>query len=103
MSEASELYTYELNRLRAELAAEKANNRKVDVDIDAIVTRFLSWKLPEHFHPDAGISFTPKYNIGTPYERKHEPIGTNLLTADQAKEMFTYCLQYDLNAAWEIK
>jgi hypothetical protein len=65
--------------------------------IDALVDRFLSWRLPDDFHPDAGISFTPEYNVefmasqGKPPCR-HEPVGTNLLTADQARQMFEYCL-----------
>jgi vacuolar-type H+-ATPase subunit I/STV1 len=57
------------------------------IDVDQMVTNFLGWKLPEHFHPDAGVSFTPEYNIGTPYQRKHEPVGTNLFDADQARKM----------------
>jgi hypothetical protein len=60
--------------------------------IEQMVDRFLSWKLPEDFHPDAGISFKPEYNVeynaklGIPPAR-HQPIGTNLLTATQAKAM----------------
>jgi len=57
------------------------------IDVDQMVTNFLCWKLPENFCPDAGISFTPEYNIGTPYQRKHEPVGTNLFDADQARQM----------------
>ena len=50
------------------------------------VDRFLGWKLPDHFSPDAGISFKP------PTNPEWWPIGTNLLSADQAKAMFDYCL-----------
>lgn len=59
------------------------------------VDRFLGWKLPEDFHPDGGISFEPYFNVeynakqGKPPQR-HEPIGTNLFTADQAKAMFEH-------------
>jgi hypothetical protein len=60
--------------------------------IAAMVNRFLAWRLPEHFRPDAGISFTPDYNQHTPWPAKHEPVGTNLFTADQAREMFEHCL-----------
>ena len=52
-----------------------------------MVQRFLSWKLPENFNPDAGISFQPDYNVGGPYAGKHEPTGTNLFDYEQAKAM----------------
>lgn len=64
---------------------------------DEMVTRFLGWKLPEDFHPDAGISFQPYFNVewnakhGKPPQR-HEPIGTNLLNADQARAMLEHVL-----------
>lgn len=60
--------------------------------IDVMVDRFLGWKLPEDFNPDGGISFKPTFNEGTPYEMKHKPSGTNLLTATQAKAMLEYVL-----------
>ena len=64
--------------------------------IKIMVDKFLCWKLPEHFRPDAGISFTPEYNVeymaaqGKPPCR-HEPVGTNLFSADQAEQMFDDC------------
>lgn len=33
-----------------------------DEQIKHIVNRFLRWKLPENFHPDAGISFKATFN-----------------------------------------
>lgn len=54
--------------------------------IDKMVDRFLSWKLPEDFAPDCGISFTP------PNTAHSWPIGTNLLTAEQAKKMIEHIL-----------
>jgi len=60
------------------------------------VDKFLGWKLPQDFRPDAGISFTPRYNVGTPYERDHEPTGTNLFTADQAEAMFDACMPQNI-------
>ena len=60
--------------------------------IELMAQRFLGWRLPEEFSPDAGITFTPEYNIewnakqGRPPNR-HEPVGTNLFTLAQAKEM----------------
>ena len=64
---------------------------------DEMVTRFLGWKLPEDFQPDCGISFTPHFNVewnakqGKPPQR-HEPVGTNLFTATQAKAMLEHVL-----------
>lgn len=61
--------------------------------IDHLVNRFLSWKLPEDFRPDNGISFDPVGNRGVwSYEYKREPTGTNLLTATQAKAMVLHLL-----------
>lgn len=58
--------------------------------IKHMVDRFLQWKLPVDFHPDAGITFKPDFNEHTDHPMKHEPVGTNLLTADQAKEMIRF-------------
>jgi hypothetical protein len=59
------------------------------------VNRFLGWKLPADFAPDAGISFKPYANhqMSAEYQYKHEPIGTNLFTADQARAMFEHVLE----------
>ena len=48
------------------------------------VLRFLRWKLPADFAPDAGISFKPGHL--TPSSPVW-PTGTNLLTAAQASDM----------------
>lgn len=61
--------------------------------IKHMVDRFLGWRLPEDFHPDAGISFKPDYNEQTEYPAKHQPTGTNLFTAAQAEEMVRYMLE----------
>lgn len=61
-----------------------------DDQIKHMTQRFLIWRLPEHFRPDAGISFKADYNIGTPYPAKHEPTGTNLFDASQAEAMIRY-------------
>ena len=53
-----------------------------------MVNRFLFWKLPESFYPDAGITFDRR----NAYEGPHWPIGTNLLTAEQANEMVRHML-----------
>lgn len=55
--------------------------------IKHMVSRFLAWKLPTNFNPDDGISFDPISNKGHSFERRREPIGTNLLDADQATAM----------------
>lgn len=63
---------------------------------DDMVSRFLGWKLPDDFFPDAGISFkAPQHPNGW-------PIGTNLLTADQARAMLEYVLQGATVAAQQI-
>lgn len=54
--------------------------------IAQVVDRFLGWKLPKDFGPDAGISFTP------PPNPEWWPTGTNLFTAVQTKQMLEYLL-----------
>ena len=61
--------------------------------IREMTNRFLAWKLPADFHPDAGISFMPDYNVGTAHPMKHEPTGTNLLTYSQAEAMIRHMLE----------
>jgi hypothetical protein len=69
-----------------------------DEQIKHMVQRFLQWKLPENFHPDAGISFEPFYNVewnakqGRPPSR-NEPSGTNLFGADQAEAMVRHMIE----------
>lgn len=71
--------------------------------INHLVDRFLGWRLPDDFHPDAGISFKPTFNdtpeimqaLGLTEPMRHEPVGTNLFTAEQAKEMFRFLLEND--------
>lgn len=65
--------------------------------IKHMANRFLGWKLPEHFQPDAGISFNPEYNVeynaarGKPPAR-HTPYGTNLFDAAQAEAMVRHMI-----------
>ena len=56
--------------------------------IREMVSRFLCWKLPADFSPDAGISFSAKYE----HESPHWPSGTNLLHAGQAEEMVRHMI-----------
>jgi hypothetical protein len=76
-----------LARVPAWPSADLASRQAEQPNIKAMVNRFLGWPLPIDFNPDAGISFTQ-----TEFTARHPPIGTNLLTADQAKAMFEYCL-----------
>jgi hypothetical protein len=55
--------------------------------IKHMVQRFLAWRLPANFSPDAGISFKP------PFSEHAQPIGTNLLDATQAEAMVRYMLE----------
>ena len=59
---------------------------------DEMVTRFLGWKLPQDFNPDGGVTFTP---INHP---ACWPIGTNLLTAVQARAMLEHVLAVETSA-----
>lgn len=61
-----------------------------EVQIKYMVNRFLSWKLPENFNPDGGVSFKKTFNEHTAHPMKHEPVGTNLLDASQADVMVRY-------------
>ena len=61
-----------------------------DQQIKHMVDRFLGWRLPADFAPDAGISFKPYFNEHTEHPMKHEPVGTNLFTATQAEAMIRH-------------
>lgn len=49
-----------------------------------MVDRFLSWKLPENFAPDGGITLTTSYDRAS---------GTNLFDASQAEAMVRHMLE----------
>ena len=58
--------------------------------IEYMTTRFLNWKLPEKFRPDAGVTFTPlSYQD---YEKGQWLSGTNLFDYTQAKMMVRHML-----------
>ena len=59
-----------------------------DAQVKHMVERFLMWKLPADFNPDGGISFDRLDSHLMP----RQPIGTNLLTATQAKAMIRHLL-----------
>lgn len=82
----------------ARIALERRSNAKAAQPVSAAVpdvreavNRFLSWKLPKDFSPDCGISFDGRGKDAMGYE-KSWPIGTNLFTAEQARQMFEYVL-----------
>ena len=64
-----------------------------DAQIKYMVERFLGWRLPEDFSPDAGISFKKTYNDHMPQPMKHEPSGTNLFNYDQAQAMVRHMIE----------
>lgn len=63
-----------------------------DEQIKHMTQRFLSWRLPERFSPDAGISFKAEFNEHTAFPMKHQPIGTNLFDADQTEAMVRHMI-----------
>ena len=67
--------------VRTQEALEEAQT----IVTDEMVNRFLAWPLPPTFAPDGGVSF--KGQLATPW-----PMGTNLLTAEQAKAMLQHVL-----------
>jgi hypothetical protein len=69
-----------------------SGERTVDAQIKHMVDRFLVWRLPANFSPDGGISFEREYNQNTPFPAVHEPVGTNLFSAEQATEMVRFML-----------
>lgn len=64
-----------------------------DEQIKHMAYRFLAWKLPADFHPDAGISFKPEFNEHTAHPMRHEPSGTNLLNHTQAEAMIRHLVE----------
>lgn len=68
-------------------------NAMTEDQIKHMVNRFLGWKLPANFSPDAGISFKADYNEHTAHPAKHEPSGTNLFDATQADAMVRYMIE----------
>jgi hypothetical protein len=77
------------------LAFTNAGSCMTDDQIRRMVERFLSWKLPENFNPDGGITFKADFNEHTPWPGRHEPTGTNLLDYTQAEAMVRHMLADD--------
>lgn len=64
-----------------------------DDQIKHMVNRFLGWRLPETFSPDAGISFKAEFNEHTQWPMRHEPIGTNLFDYEEAEAMVRHMVE----------
>lgn len=64
-----------------------------DDQIKHMANRFLGWRLPENFNPDGGISFKRTFNEHTTHPMKHEPVGTNLFSAEQATAMVRHMVE----------
>lgn len=72
-----------------------------DEQIEHMTQRFLAWKLPANFNPDAGISFKAEYNdspgvmraLGLTEPMRHEPTGTNLFDYTQAETMIRHMIE----------
>jgi len=60
--------------------------------IDALVDRFLAWPLPDSVMPDGDIGHG--HRAGDWHKKWGRPlVGTNLLSADEARQMFEHCLR----------
>jgi hypothetical protein len=94
--EPSDTYTVRLVKdfLLAYLKATAPASREAApaIGVDAMVNRFLGWSLPKTFSPDCGISFDGRKPDQWNPNGKGWPVGTNLLNADEAKEMLEYLL-----------
>jgi len=73
------------------------------IDIDAMVSRFLSWTLPKDFAPDGRVKFDRVFLVFDGFDGAkpidisdapdhYWPTGTNLFTAEQAKAMIEHIL-----------
>ena len=89
-------HTNSEDSIHSDKEANQETTKSVEEElIKRMVYRFLGWKLPDHFNPDAGISFQREYNIEYNAKRGFppaisKPVGTNLFDADQAEEMVRY-------------
>jgi hypothetical protein len=77
----------------AEIEQLKMEKPVTDAQIKYMVDRFLNYKLPENWKPDGGISFEKYGNKGTPHQYARNPVGTNLLDADQATAMVRHMIE----------
>lgn len=68
-----------------------------EAQLQSMISRFLSWKLPKDFAPDCGITFKRTEHGFDPalWAHFYEPTGTNLFHAEQAKAMILHLLGHD--------
>lgn len=66
--------------------------------LDAMVNRFLGWKLPESFGPDCFVHFDRERAT----KNQSWPIGTNLLNADEARAMLEHVLDVTFIPDWSL-
>lgn len=79
-----------INALREALSQQTAG--VPDDQMQGMVNRFLSWRLPQDFYPDAFISFDrEKHDTWGGYPNSW-PTGTNLLHAEQARAMLEHVI-----------
>lgn len=98
-TEAASDYSADRIEYLEPLASQVDNTPQVtEAMVKHMANRFLGWKLPDDFFPDAGISFEPEFNAeymaaqGRPPMR-HTPTGTNLFDASQALAMVRYMVE----------
>ncbi len=60
--------------------------------IKHMVDRFLGWRLPDDFNPDAGVSYQ-RPNYAHAPRLDDMPTGTNLLDARQAEAMVRHMVE----------
>lgn len=66
-------------------------DRGLKLSSSSMAERLMGWPLPKTFSPDGGISFDGRKDDEW-NKNKQWPTGTNLLTHEQAKEMFEYVM-----------
>lgn len=80
------LKTEPLAKMHFDAAVLKIETLENQNQVRHMVNRFLGWKLPDDFQPDAGITFDRSKSL------HGMPTGTNLLTASQAEDMISYMM-----------
>lgn len=79
-----------INRMKVKAALAHPDEYPRTDSMDAMVGRFLAWKLPQDFYPDSFISFDrEKHDAWGGYPNSW-PTGTNLLNSQQAKAMLEH-------------
>ena len=71
------------------LAAQALTNELTEADLSAMVDRFLAWPLPDSVSSDVCVSVR-EYGKEEGWPPR---CGTNLLTADEARQMLTHVIR----------